>query len=105
MNPILRYTVDLLGRGAFEFIWFLASFVLGAGIVASLGEDYLGALPWAVLVMFNAAVIRVALPDLFDWLGKRLDQNQEDRQAIMDNVKIGLRMAVNSGVGDDTQED
>ncbi len=96
------FVIEFCSKVFMEFIWLLFSVSLGIYIVTEaiqLDSTQVDQIintygRWLVMVLFNAAALRILTAIGLDWLDRRLDEQNTDRQAMIDQAKTGIKMAV-----------
>jgi hypothetical protein len=103
MKNALRFIVTtVLPETFMEFLWLFFSMALGmalAGVALDVSQDiYTGLVQayivYAVMVVFNAAMLRVLLRHGLDWLDKRLQAQQETQAQNAALARVGVKMAI-----------
>ncbi len=107
LKALKWFVIEFCSKVLMEFIWLLFSVSLGIYIVTeavqldSVQVDKIintyGR--WLVMVLFNAAALRIVMAIGLDWLDKRLEGQNAERQAMIDQAKMGIKLAVHTALG------
>ena len=107
LKALKWFVFEFCSKVFMEFLWLLFSVSLGIYIVteaiqlepAQVDEIIDNYGRWLVMVLFNAAALRIVLAIGLAWLDKRLDDQNTERQAMIDQAKIGIKLAVHTALG------
>lgn len=99
---------EFLTRVVMEFIWLLFAMSLGVVMTSRVlnlpFEQVLEAVKsmrtFLVMILFNAAAVRIVLYFGLNWLDKKTDQYVEEQKSTLSAIKTGIKLAINNLKGD-----
>ncbi len=99
--------VEFFSKVFLEFVWLLFSVSLGIYIVTkavqleqSRVDEIINTYGrWLVMVIFNAAALRIVMAIGLAWLDRKLDEQKAETQAMLDQAKTGIKLAVRMALG------
>lgn len=99
----LRWFVfEFLSKVVMEFIWMIFSVSLGIFVIThatQMPQDQVDLIisgygRWLVLILFNAAAVRVVLSLGLDRIDRQLDQVISSQQDQYDQMRTGMKLAI-----------